>query len=32
MSYTYIIDVGWDAGEFGDIRLDSPMGNLMRSG
>lgn len=30
MSYIYSIDVGWDEGEFGDIRLDSPMGYLMR--
>lgn len=27
MSYSYIIENGWDEGEFGDIRLDSPMGN-----
>ena len=32
MSYTYIIENGWDEGEFGDIRLDSPMGYLMRIG
>lgn len=32
MSYTYIIEDGLDNGEFGDIRLDSPMGYLMRIG
>lgn len=32
MSYTYIIEDGWDEGEFGDIRLGSPMGYLMRIG
>ena len=32
MSYTYIIEGGWDEGEFGYIRLDSPMGYLMRVG
>lgn len=32
MPYTYIIEDGWDNGEFGDIRLDSPMGYLMRIG
>ena len=32
MSYSYIIENGWDEGEFGDIRLDSPMGYLMRIG
>ena len=31
-SYTYIVSSGWESGEFGDIRLDSPMGYLMRIG
>jgi len=32
LSYTYIVNAGWDEGEFGYIRLDSPGGYLLRIG